>query len=82
MGIILSPITLHAIQSAGDVMAQNAFSRAIGLDNGLWLLPWNDHSINLVEEMEAYVQGQGGMCRNFLRIVWMQSTQDENTGPI
>jgi hypothetical protein len=50
---------------------------AIGLDNGLWLLPWNDHSITLVKEMEAYVQGQGGVCRNFLADSLDPSTQCE-----
>jgi L-rhamnose mutarotase len=39
---------------------------AIGLDNGLWLLPWNEQSISLVHDLEVYVSSQGGTSRVFL----------------
>lgn len=39
---------------------------ALGLDNGLWLLPLSDAARGLVEEMKAYVSTQGGVSRSFL----------------
>lgn len=39
---------------------------AIGLDNGLWLLPNSDTAVNVVQEMKEYVISQGGTCKIFL----------------
>ncbi len=39
---------------------------SLGLDNGLWLLPYSEASLTIVEEMKEYVQGQGGSSKIFL----------------
>jgi hypothetical protein len=39
---------------------------AVGLDNGLWILPESETSRVLVEEMKDYVSNQGGMSRTFI----------------
>lgn len=39
---------------------------ALGLDNGLWLLPQSDAARVLIEEMKGYVSAQGGVSRSFL----------------
>ncbi len=39
---------------------------AIGLDNGLWLLPNSDTAKTLIEEMKDYINSQNGLCRTFL----------------
>jgi hypothetical protein len=39
---------------------------AVGLDNGLWILPETDTAQALVEEMKEYVSSQGGMSRTFI----------------
>lgn len=39
---------------------------AVGLDNGLWILPESEASRTLVEEMKEYVSNQGGMSRTFI----------------
>jgi len=39
---------------------------AVGLDNGLWILPVSESSRALVEEMKEYVSNQGGMSRTFI----------------
>lgn len=39
---------------------------AVGLDNGLWILPESESARALVEEMKDYVTNQGGISRTFL----------------
>ncbi len=39
---------------------------SLGLDNGLWLLPYNAASLKFIEEMSEYVNGQGGSSKTFL----------------
>lgn len=39
---------------------------SLGLDNGLWLLPYSDSALRVVEEMRDYVSGQGGSSKTFL----------------
>jgi hypothetical protein len=39
---------------------------AVGLDNGLWILPDSETSRALVEEMKDYVTNQGGLSRAFI----------------
>jgi vacuolar-type H+-ATPase subunit I/STV1 len=39
---------------------------SIGLDNGLWLLPYSDAAERVVQEMKEYVLSQGGTCKIFL----------------
>lgn len=39
---------------------------SLGLDNGLWLLPYSESALRVVEEMRDYVSGQGGSSKTFL----------------
>lgn len=39
---------------------------SLGLDNGLWLLPYSESALRVVEEMRDYVGGQGGSSKIFL----------------
>jgi len=49
---------------------------AVGLDNGLWVLPDSDSTRSLVEEMKAYVSNQGGMSRTIVSFPFDSETQD------
>jgi len=50
---------------------------AIGLDNGLWLLPYNDGAVKVVQEMKDYVLAQGGTSKTFLTREFDKETEDE-----
>jgi hypothetical protein len=50
---------------------------AIGLDNGLWLMPYNDNAIKVVREMKDYVLTQGGASKTFLTREFDKETEDE-----
>lgn len=39
---------------------------SIGLDNGVWVLPHNEPSVNFIQEMKEYVTNQGGTSNTFL----------------
>lgn len=39
---------------------------AVGLDNGLWLLPHNEASLQTVQEMKDYIVSQNGSSKVFL----------------
>jgi hypothetical protein len=50
---------------------------AIGLDNGLWLLPYSETAGKVVEEMKEYVRQQGGTSRIFLTREFDRETEKE-----
>jgi hypothetical protein len=50
---------------------------AIGLDNGLWLMPYNDNAVKVVREMKEYVLSQGGASKTFLTREFDKETEDE-----
>lgn len=50
---------------------------AIGLDNGLWLLPYNDAAAKVVGEMKEYIAVQGGSSKTFLTAEFDKETEDE-----
>ncbi len=50
---------------------------ALGLDNGLWLLPDSEPARALIEEMKAYVANQGGTSRAFLSSAFDAETESE-----
>ncbi len=50
---------------------------AIGLDNGLWLMPYNDSAVKVVREMKEYVLSQGGASKTFLTREFDKETEDE-----
>jgi hypothetical protein len=53
---------------------------AIGLDNGLWLLPYSESAGRVVEEMKEYVRQQGGTSRIFLTREFDRETEEEVLG--
>jgi hypothetical protein len=48
---------------------------SIGLDNGLWLLPYSDGAVKIVQEMKEYVVGQGGTSKIFLTTEFDKETE-------
>lgn len=50
---------------------------SIGLDNGLWLLPYSESAVRLVEEMKEYVLAQGGSSKTFLTREFDKETENE-----
>ena len=39
---------------------------AVGLDNGLWILPHTSASENVIQEIKSYIEAQGGSSKAFL----------------
>jgi Protein ChrB, N-terminal len=37
-----------------------------GLDNGLWILPYTDASVKIIQEIQTYIENQGGTSKTFL----------------
>ena len=59
---------LPATPSSPRVMIWRKMRTAgsLGLDNGLWLLPYSERSLKIISEMKTYVSGQGGTSKIFL----------------
>lgn len=59
---------LPATPSSPRVMIWRKMRTAgsLGLDNGLWLLPYSERSLKIISEMKSYVSGQGGTSKTFL----------------
>ena len=41
---------------------------ATGLQNGVWVLPHTDEQVNLANELQTYVEQQGGTCQIFAAV--------------
>jgi molecular chaperone DnaK (HSP70) len=48
---------------------------ALGLDNGLWVLPDSPQAEKFLQEMQAYVENQGGSSKTFLANTLDDATQ-------
>ena len=48
---------------------------SIGLDNGLWLLPYTEPAVRFIQEMKDYVTNQGGISRTFLSNAFDDETE-------
>jgi hypothetical protein len=48
---------------------------SIGLDNGLWVLPYSDAASTFMREMQEFVAGQGGTSKTFLANTFDDDTQ-------
>ncbi len=48
---------------------------SIGLDNGLWVVPYTDSAVEFIREMKEFVANQGGMSKTFLANVFDDDTQ-------
>ncbi|MHC1772070.1 MAG: Chromate resistance protein ChrB [Flexilinea sp.] len=52
-------------------------SGSVGLDNGLWLLPYTESAVKFIQEMKTYVSNQGGTSRTFLSNAFDNETETE-----
>jgi len=50
---------------------------SVGLDNGLWILPYSERSTSTIKEMKEYVTSQGGSCKIFLTNSFDEETENE-----
>ena len=50
---------------------------AVGLDNGLWILPFTEASQKIAQEMNGYIQNQGGSSKTFLASALDEATEAE-----
>jgi len=50
-------------------------SGSVGLDNGLWILPFSEKATQFIQEMKTYVLGQNGACRTFLTNAFDEETE-------
>lgn len=59
---------LPATPSSPRVMIWRRMRSAgsLGLDNGLWILPYNESAEQFIEEMKEYVESQGGTSKTFI----------------
>jgi hypothetical protein len=48
---------------------------SVGLDNGLWLLPYSKSAEKFIKEMKRFVSGQGGTSRTFLSNAFDEETE-------
>ena len=49
---------------------------AIGLDNGLWLMPNNEAAQQMMQEMDVYVQNAGGESKTFYSNSFDEKTEN------
>ena len=50
---------------------------SVGLDNGLWVLPFNESAEKYVQEIRTYVENNGGSSRVFLADAFDEATETE-----
>jgi hypothetical protein len=50
---------------------------AMGLDNGLWILPETDASKKILQEIRIYIENQGGNSKTFLASAFDEVTESE-----
>jgi GTP-sensing pleiotropic transcriptional regulator CodY len=50
---------------------------SVGLDNGLWLLPYTESARKFIQEMKTYVAIQGGTSRTFLSNAFDDETETD-----
>lgn len=76
--IIFCP-QLPANPSSPRVMVWRRLHSAgsVGLDNGLWILPYSERSTSTIKEMKEYVILQGGTCKIFLANTFDEETEKE-----
>jgi hypothetical protein len=48
---------------------------AVGLDNGLWILPDTDTSEKILQEIKTYIENQGGASKTFLAHAFDAATE-------
>lgn len=50
---------------------------AVGLDNGLWILPFSEASERISQEIKTYIEAQGGASKAFLAEALDEVTETE-----
>jgi hypothetical protein len=55
---------------------------AVGLDNGLWILPDTETSENAIREIKNYIDNQGGASKTFRAVSFDEATETEILGRI
>jgi hypothetical protein len=50
---------------------------AVGLDNGLWILPDSDSSANAIQDIKTYIESQGGSSKTFNAMSFDEVTETE-----
>jgi len=70
---------LPATPSSPRVMVWRKMHSAgsLGLDNGLWILPYSETSENFIREITAYIASQGGTSKSFLANAFDEATETE-----
>jgi len=70
---------LAATPSSPRVMVWRRMRSAgsLGLDNGVWILPYNETSEKFVQEMKTYVENQGGSSKTFVANALEEMTEAE-----
>jgi hypothetical protein len=48
---------------------------SLGLDNGLWLLPYTESAVKFIHEMKVYVANQGGTSKTFVSNAFDDETE-------
>lgn len=74
--ILFCPV-LPATPSSPRVMVwrrMHSFG-SVGLDNGLWILPYSETAGQFIEEMKGYVLSQAGNCKVFLTNAFDEATE-------
>ncbi len=70
---------LPATPSSPRVMVWRRMRSAgsLGLDNGLWVLPYTDVSEKFLQEIKPYIDNQGGSSRIFMADAFDEATEAE-----
>jgi len=70
---------LPAVPSSPRVMVWRRMrsSGSLGLDNGLWILPFTDSAGQFIQEMKEYVESQGGSSKTFIAASLDEKTETE-----
>ena len=50
---------------------------AVGLDNGLWILPDTDASEKIIQDIKTHIENQGGTSKTFLANAFDEATEAE-----
>jgi DNA gyrase/topoisomerase IV subunit B len=70
---------LPATPSSPRVMVWRRMRTAgsLGLDNGLWILPYTESAEKFVQEIKSYIENQGGTSKTFLANAFDELTETE-----
>ena len=70
---------LPATPSSPRVMVWRKMRSAgsVGLDNGLWILPYSDTSQKTIQEIKTYIENQGGTSKTFQANAFDEATEAE-----